>query len=67
LPLRDVQDRYGSQAVMHANGAGSISGRGFCGAMASRRFFSFWGPVTEASGNESNYNASMRRNGCLAK
>ncbi len=51
--LTDVRDRFGTAAVLHATGAGSISGRGFSGASASRRFFSHWGRVTECSGNES--------------
>jgi len=45
--------RYGSEAVLHGTGAGSISGRGFSGASASQRFFSYWAPVTECVGNES--------------
>jgi anaerobic dimethyl sulfoxide reductase subunit A len=57
--LRDVKDRYGTEAVLHADGAGSQSGRGFSGADASRRFFAHWGPVTAISGNMSNHCASI--------
>ena len=51
--LTAARDRVGSLAVLHATGAGSITGRGFSGAPASRRFFSHWGPVTATSGNAS--------------
>ena len=57
--LTSARERFGSEAVLHATGGGSISGRGFSGADASRRFFSFWGSATEASGNESYYCAEM--------
>jgi anaerobic dimethyl sulfoxide reductase subunit A len=57
--LHDVQERHGTEAVLHAAGAGSQSGRGFSGASASRRFFAHWGPVTELSGNMSNHCASI--------
>ena len=57
--LTSTRERFGPQAVLHATGAGSISGRGFSGAIASRRFFSYWGPATEASGNQSFYCAEM--------
>jgi anaerobic dimethyl sulfoxide reductase subunit A len=57
--LRDVKDRYGTEAVLRATGAGSISGRGFSGAAASDRFFAHWGPVTAISGNMSNHCASI--------
>ena len=57
--LTRVRDTRGAEAVLHATGAGSITGRGLSGASASRRFFSFWGPVTEASGNESYHCAEV--------
>ena len=57
--LSNVQARYGSQAVLHASGAGSISGRGFNGATASTRFFSFWGAVTGTKGGMSNHCAQI--------
>lgn len=57
--LTATKRRWGTQAVMHAQGAGAIMGRGLHGASASQRFFSYWGPWTDARGNESNYNASM--------
>jgi anaerobic dimethyl sulfoxide reductase subunit A len=50
---------HGPLAILHATGAGSISGRGLSGAPASRRFFSHWAPVTEVSGNMSVHNVSM--------
>jgi anaerobic dimethyl sulfoxide reductase subunit A len=57
--LRNVEERYGTEAVLHASGAGSQSGRGFSGAAASHRFFAHWGPVTAVSGNMSNHCASI--------
>ncbi|NLE45327.1 MAG: molybdopterin-dependent oxidoreductase [Chloroflexi bacterium] len=57
--LNEMRTAYGSESVLHAVGAGSITGRGFHGASAARRFFSYWGPVSEASGNESNHCAEM--------
>ncbi|MBN1639717.1 MAG: molybdopterin-dependent oxidoreductase, partial [Anaerolineae bacterium] len=45
--LRDIEARYGTQALFRATGPGSMGGRGFSGADASERFFSHWGPVTE--------------------
>ncbi len=57
--LHQVQADEGSQAVLHASGAGAISGRGFSGAAASARFFSHWGRVTETTGNMSNHCASI--------
>lgn len=57
--LRDVRARYGDRAVLHASGAGSMSGRGFSGGDASTRFFSYWGEVTELTGSMSNYCARM--------
>ena len=57
--LRDVEARYGAEAILHATGAGSVSGRGFSGASASRRFFALWGPVTATAGNMSNHCAKI--------
>ncbi|MFH1086718.1 MAG: molybdopterin-dependent oxidoreductase [Chloroflexota bacterium] len=57
--LEEVRARYGTEAVFHAAGAGSISGRGFSGAAASRRFFSYWGPVTGTVGSLSNHAVNM--------
>jgi anaerobic dimethyl sulfoxide reductase subunit A len=57
--LREVRGRHGPEAVLHATGAGSISGRGFSGAAASTRFFAHWGPVTATSGNMSNHSVSI--------
>jgi anaerobic dimethyl sulfoxide reductase subunit A len=57
--LHEVADRWGAEAVLHATGAGAITGRGFSGAAASSRFFSHWGPVTATAGNMSNHCASI--------
>ena len=57
--LRDSKARYGTEAVLHATGAGSISGRGFSGAAASERFFSYWGPVTGMTGGMSSHCAGI--------
>jgi anaerobic dimethyl sulfoxide reductase subunit A len=51
--LKKTKDEHGSEAVLHANGSGSIRGRGFNGSSASSRFFSYWGPVTQRTGNMS--------------
>ena len=51
--LRDVMARHGPEALLHATGAGSVSGRGFSGAAASGRFFAHWGPVTGTMGGMS--------------
>jgi anaerobic dimethyl sulfoxide reductase subunit A len=57
--LRDVEGRYGAQAVLHATGAGAISGRGFNGLMASLRFFSHWGSTTGMKGGMSTHCIGM--------
>jgi anaerobic dimethyl sulfoxide reductase subunit A len=57
--LRDVQAQYGAEAVLHATGAGSIGGRGFSGAAASTRFFSYWGAITGMKGGMSNHCAHI--------
>jgi anaerobic dimethyl sulfoxide reductase subunit A len=57
--LVETRRRHGTKAVLHAVGAGSVGGRGISGGSASRRFFTYWGPVSEASGNESFYCAQM--------
>jgi anaerobic dimethyl sulfoxide reductase subunit A len=57
--LQGVQQRVGTKAIMHATGAGAISGRGFSGSAASSRFFSYWGSVTQVSGNMSNHCATI--------
>ncbi len=57
--LEQVRAQVGTEALFHATGAGSVGGRGFSGAAASRRFFSYWGPVTETSGNMSNHCATI--------
>jgi anaerobic dimethyl sulfoxide reductase subunit A len=51
LRLEKIKDEYGFEAVFHANGSGSIMGRGFNGSSASSRFFSFWGSVTQRTGS----------------
>ena len=57
--LCHIRAHDGPQTVLHATGAGAISGRGFSGAAASARFFSHWGAVTETTGNMSNHCASI--------
>jgi len=57
--LMDVRNRFGAAAVLHAYGYGSGDGRGFSGSAASRRFFSYWGGVTETVGNQSDHCASV--------
>jgi len=57
--LRDVRARQGTEAVLHATGAGAISGRGFSGSSASSRFFSHWGSVTGTTGGMSEHCASV--------
>jgi anaerobic dimethyl sulfoxide reductase subunit A len=57
--LSDVQARYGTEAVLHAIGAGAVSGRGFSGSAASNRFFGHWGPVTGTTGGMSDHCASV--------
>lgn len=57
--LNRARARYGTQAVLHASGAGAMSGRGFSGAAASRRFFQHWGAVSETAGNMSNHGVSI--------
>jgi anaerobic dimethyl sulfoxide reductase subunit A len=52
--LKKTREEYGSESIFHATGTGSISaGRGFNGFLASSRFFSFWGAVTERTGSMS--------------
>jgi anaerobic dimethyl sulfoxide reductase subunit A len=65
--LQQVRARYGDLAVLHASGAGSISGRGFSGAAASRRFFLHWGAVSETSGNMSNHCVSVAADWMLGR
>ncbi len=57
--LVQARDKQGPLSILHATGAGSISGRGLNGADASRRFFSHWGPVTEIAGNMSVHCVTM--------
>jgi anaerobic dimethyl sulfoxide reductase subunit A len=57
--LTDVRERFGTAAVLHAFGYGSLGGRGFSGNAASRRFFSHWGSVTETVGNPSSHCAGV--------
>ena len=47
--LSDALTTHGPASILHATGAGSISGRGLSGEAASQRFFSYWAPVTEMS------------------
>ena len=51
--LERIKTEYGSEAIFHAFGDGSITGRGFNGLSASSRFFSYWAPVTVSTGGMS--------------
>jgi anaerobic dimethyl sulfoxide reductase subunit A len=57
--LQTVRHTYGDAAVLFAGGAGSVDGRGFSGASAARRFFSFWGRPSQVVGNMSNHCARV--------
>jgi len=57
--LSSIQKQYGSEAVIHIMGYGSIGGRGFSGGAASGRFFSHWGNVTGTHGNTSYWCANI--------
>ncbi|MBD3183332.1 molybdopterin-dependent oxidoreductase [Candidatus Poribacteria bacterium] len=57
--LRYYKEQYGSEAVLHITGYGSLGGRGFSGLSASNRFFSFWGGVTDTCGNTSSWCAGI--------
>jgi anaerobic dimethyl sulfoxide reductase subunit A len=57
--LDAIRREHGAAAILHATGAGSISGRGISGAAASGRFFSYWGSVTQTTGNESYHCAEV--------
>jgi len=57
--LSDALTAHGPASILHATGAGSVSGRGLSGESASQRFFSYWAPVTEISGNMSVHNTIM--------
>ena len=57
--LLRAREQQGPISILHATGAGSISGRGLSGADASRRFFSHWAPVTEIAGNMSVHCVAM--------
>jgi anaerobic dimethyl sulfoxide reductase subunit A len=57
--LKRTKEEYGSEAVLHMNGSGSVLGRGFNGSSASSRFFSYWGSVTERIGSISFHGIEM--------
>ena len=57
--LADTRERYGAEAILHLSGAGSLGGRGFSGAAASRRFFSHWASVTGTYGSMSMWCANI--------
>jgi anaerobic dimethyl sulfoxide reductase subunit A len=65
--LAAVRDRYDTEAVLHIIGYGSIGGRGFSGASASGRFFSYWGSVTGTHGNPSSWCAGIADNWMLGR
>lgn len=57
--LQGLAVRGRHRALLHITGAGAVGGRGFSGASASHRFFSFWGPVSVTVGNMSNHCAGV--------
>ncbi len=57
--LERIRAEYGSEAIFHEVGDGSVTGRGFNGVSASSRFFSFWAPVTESIGGMSLHSVSV--------
>jgi len=57
--LADTRDHYGPEAILHITGAGSLGGRGFSGASASRRFFSYWASVASTHGAMSTWCADI--------
>ena len=57
--LTDIRGCYGTEAVLHITGYGSLGGRGFSGASASERFFSYWGGVTGTHGDPSSWCAGV--------
>ena len=63
--LTDIRDRYGAEAVLQITGYGSLGGRGFSGASASGRFFSYWGGITDTQGNPSSWCAGIADNWML--
>jgi anaerobic dimethyl sulfoxide reductase subunit A len=65
--LADALARHGPASILHAVGAGSVSGRGFTGESASQRFFSYWAPVTEVSGNMSVHNIMVAQQWMLGR
>ncbi|MEN6478705.1 MAG: molybdopterin-dependent oxidoreductase [Anaerolineales bacterium] len=56
--LERVRTTYGAPAILFASGAGGGGGRGFSGAYASERLFSYWDRVTHTTGNLSHHCAS---------
>jgi len=57
--LAEIRSRYGTEAILHLTGYGSIGGRGISGLSASNRFFSHWGSVTGTHGNTSSWCADI--------
>ncbi|MFO7696321.1 MAG: molybdopterin-dependent oxidoreductase [Anaerolineae bacterium] len=65
--LSEALAQHGPASILHATGAGSLSGRGFTGASASQRFFSYWAPVTDVSGNMSVHNIIVAQQWMLGR
>ncbi|NLX43877.1 MAG: molybdopterin-dependent oxidoreductase [Chloroflexi bacterium] len=67
LHLRNALSTGGPASILHATGAGAVSGRGLHGASASTRFFSYFAPVTEISGNMSVHNTMVAQRWMLGR
>ncbi len=65
--LQRIKTEYGSEAIFHAYGDGSIGGRGISGESASNRFFSYWAPVTDIWGGMSNHSIRQASNWMLGE
>jgi anaerobic selenocysteine-containing dehydrogenase len=65
--LEGIRTEYGSEAIFHAYGDGSVTGRGFSGDSSSNRFFSYWAPVTVGSGGMSYHCVTVASNWMLGE
>jgi len=57
--MRQLEVQAAQESLLHIIGAGSGGGRGLNGLGSSRRFFSYWGRVTDTDGNMSNHAVSV--------
>ena len=65
--LERIKTEYGSEAIFHAYGDGSLNGRGISGESASNRFFSNWAPVTDIWGGMSYHSIRQASNWMLGE